>query len=115
MYLKSLERVLIEGRNKNYGLNLFRPNFGQHVETVHLGHLNIKEDQLRREVFEGLDSFSSVSAFTNNFDLRIFLEQQTKIAPGQGLVINNHSSYSLSHDDSAQFLIAASSYETGPP
>ena len=46
----------------------------------------------------GFNGFSPVATFIKDFDLRIFLEQPTKITSCQGFVVDDQSSYSLNYD-----------------
>jgi hypothetical protein len=61
----------------------------EHVETIHLGHLDVEKDQIGRKGVDRLDCFTAVSTLVENFDLRIFLQQQTEIAPRERFVVDN--------------------------
>ena len=46
MNLKSLQCILIECGNKDDRLNVLRTDVREHIEAVHLGHLDVEKDQI---------------------------------------------------------------------
>src|ERR1041384_744771 len=97
MNVKRLERVLIKRRHKDDRLNMLRTNMLEHVEAIHLRHLDVEKDEIRRQRVDGFHCLATIPALVQDLDLRIFLEQHTEIAPRQRLVVDNQCSDLLSH------------------
>src|SRR6185295_10146016 len=71
----------------------------EHVEAIHLRHLDVEKDQIGRQRVDGFDCVATIPALLEDLNLRIFLEQHTKIATRQRLVVDNQCSDLLSHQD----------------
>src|SRR5262249_36595224 len=97
VYVKRLQRILIERGDENDRLDLFWSNALEHVEPIHLRHLDVEKDQIRRERVDGFDRFASIATLVENLDLRIFFEQQAQIASRQRLVVDDQCSNLLGH------------------
>src|SRR5262245_52243046 len=100
MHLKRFERVLVEGGDKDYCLDPFWSNLGEHVETIQLRHLNVEKQQIGWRTLNRFYRFPSVTAFTHDLDLRIAFEQDSQISPRQRLVINDESLNLVAHSRS---------------
>src|SRR4026209_2049569 len=97
MNLESLQCILIECGNKDDGLNVLGTNARKHIEAVHLGHLNVEKDKIRRECVDCFDSLVPIATLVEDLDLRIFFQQHTKIASRQRLVVDDYSSNLSGH------------------
>src|SRR5215213_8990965 len=87
MNVEGFESILIERGHEDDRLNVLRSNAGQHVEAVHLRHLDVEKDQIGRERVDGLDRLTAIPALLENLDVRLSVEQHTQVAPRQRLVI----------------------------
>lgn len=89
MYLKGLQRVLIEGRGKNNGRDLHVFDSRQHFKAVHFGHLYVEKEKVRRLLTNEPHGFHTAAAFTDDLYLRITLEKAPNRLARQRLVVNN--------------------------
>jgi hypothetical protein len=91
MNLKRFQGILIKRRHKDHRLNVLSTDAPQHVKPIHLGHLNVEKDQIRRVRLDRFHRLTSIATLVKDLNLSISLEQQTKIAARQRLVVNNQS------------------------
>src|SRR5690242_18921136 len=77
MNVESFQSILIERGYKDDRLDLFRSDLCEHVEAVHLGHLDVEQDQIETQAIDSLDCFAHLPTLVKNFHLRIFRQQQT--------------------------------------
>src|SRR6185295_12335099 len=89
MNFKCLECILIKRSYEDDRVNMFGSNFIENVESIHFRHLDIEKDQIRSRSLNRFDSFFTIAAFADNFNLRITLEKQTKVAPRERFVVDN--------------------------
>ena len=59
-------------------LNMFGPT-RQHVEAVHLRHLDVEKDQIGRQRIDGFHCLTAIPALIDDFDLRIFLDSTRRL------------------------------------
>src|SRR6185369_786101 len=107
--VESLQSILIERRDKDDCLNLLRSHVCKHVEPIHLRHLNVEKDQVRRKVLNRFNCLTAITTLFEYFDLRISLEQHTKIAPRERFVIDNQCSDLRRHSILIGVLLCATS------
>src|ERR1051326_5891474 len=71
MNVESLQSILIERGNKDDRLDLFRSDLCEHVEAVHLGHLDVEKDQIGRQGVNSLDCFAPVPTLVDRKSTRL--------------------------------------------
>jgi hypothetical protein len=64
--VKCAQRILIVGRHKDRGRHVFFTNPVDHIETIHLRHLNVKKHKVRPLFEDGLDRGLAVTVLTNH-------------------------------------------------
>src|SRR5258705_2047255 len=69
---------------------MFGADAFENIEPIDLGHLDVEENQIWRQALYGFNCFKAIAALIDDLDLRIFLEEQAKIAPSQRLVVNDY-------------------------
>ena len=87
IHLITLESILLEGSGKDDACL-----FGQAMRQFHpvdVGHLDVKEQQVRLERFDGVDSLDRVSKRSQQFQFRRFLYVRLQEPNGQRLVIDD--------------------------
>ena len=89
MNFESLERESVMGRHKNDSGHMTVFDLIQNAEAIQFGHLDIEEEQFGLLFDNGLDGSGAVIALTNEFDIRLLLEQSADALASERFIIND--------------------------
>src|SRR5689334_16469040 len=90
--LKRLERVLVISGHKDNHRQRLSGEMLQRLKAVHLRHLHIEENQIGRQRANARYCLRAITAFFDEFDVRVAFEQDAEVTPRQRLIINNNGS-----------------------
>ena len=89
MHLEGTQGELVVGRHENdrgHGLSI---DLFQHTEAVQLRHLHVQENQIGFVPSDGGERISPVSAFAEDIDIRLLVEQLANPLSRQRFVVDN--------------------------
>ena len=95
--VEGADRVVIVGGDEDGDGHLFDSNGFEDLETVHLRHLNIEEDEVGIELLNGVHGGFAVAALADDADVAIALEQAQQSRTREGFVI--HDQRAQGHKD----------------
>ena len=84
MNIESLQRILIERGNKDDRLDVLWTNAREHVEAVHLRHLDVEKNQIGRKRVDGFDCLAAIATFFEDLDLRISSRSTRRLRRASG-------------------------------
>lgn len=85
--------LIMRGDKDSRGRKIGAEHFKK-IESVVVGHLNVKENQVRPDAVDGCEGLSAGAAFANELDFRIALEEYRQAAPSQWFIVNDYSTNS---------------------
>ena len=83
VHLERGHRVAIESRHKHDDRHRIALQPAHDVEAVEPGHLDVEEDEVRPQIFDGDDCLATVTALTGNLDIVDRGEAQREAAAGE--------------------------------
>ena len=93
--LKRFERVLIVSSDKNQRRRALMIERGQYIKAIFVRHLHIQKSQVGRELANFINRLLTITAFTDDLDVRFGGQQDAQ--PFSGLVF-------IIHDESLDFI-----------
>ena len=72
--LEGLQGIIVVAGHKDDDGHLRKLDLGNHLETVHLGHLDIKKYQIGCQPVDGFDGLRAVGSRANDFNVRFVTE-----------------------------------------
>src|ERR1043165_4828576 len=89
VHLKSFERELIMGGDKDDGRHGRAFDLIDYVEAAHLGHLHIEKDEVGLLLLDGLDGSGAIVTFAEQFNVRFALEKSANALSSQWFIIDD--------------------------
>src|SRR6266702_8636366 len=103
MELKSLESILIVGRQKDHIGPFTLLQRGEHLEPIFIGHLYVEKDQVRSAFTNRGNRFVSTTYLANNLYLGIGRKKAPDLAAGGWFIIDKQDS-DLAHECDTEYL-----------
>src|SRR5258708_18298940 len=100
MNFEGVESITIISGHKNNSGQSVRCDCLEDLEAVHLGHLNVEQQQIDDATLDQSDCTSSVAAHTDNVNVGFVGQQELKPFSSQRLIVCNQGSYAHESLDS---------------
>ena len=86
--IEGAQRVLAEGGGEHHHRQDLRAQVAQELEAVEAGHLDVEEQEVRRECRDGLQRLGGIAAFADDADVRVCGERLAQRQPRQHFVVD---------------------------
>src|SRR5581483_10714961 len=88
---KDVVIIVVRGQNDDLGRGREAFDLADGCNTIHPGHQQIEQYDLRYEICRLSDSLLSIAAFTYNRNIRLAFQHKAQSLPYDGVVINNQN------------------------
>src|SRR6185312_7277340 len=93
MNIECPQNMLLIRCQKNDRGQAFSRQRSQHLKTVHSGHLNVEEHNIRRSFQNSLHCRLPISAFPDDLNISEFAKPENDAAARQRLVVDDQSTH----------------------
>src|SRR4029077_2016075 len=102
-----LDITNVGGQHDNSRVRKFRENRNHRIQTVHLGHLQIHERDVRTVRSMLVDGFAPVRSFGNQADVRLAREDCRDASPEKRVIVYCEDSNWTDHESILRIFVAS--------
>jgi hypothetical protein len=81
--------VAVHAQHNDADIGIALDDLGRRVDAIELGHSNVHDDHVGRELFGEADGFAAIGGFADDIDSGVGLEQEPKTFANYSVIIGN--------------------------
>jgi hypothetical protein len=98
----------VHAQHNDADVGIALDDLGRSVDAVELGHGNVHDNHVGRELFGEADGFAAIGGFADDFDSRVGLEQEPKTFANYSMIVGNEDSCGGGHGAASEGVIGRS-------